>query len=117
MAPPGADGPCPPVRASGTYDHWTVASVTPLANTLQLTGTRSYPAAIVPHMGETGCVQDNVAASTEEVKLMLVVLPTVFFGMPAAGGEDVSISKDGKSLVSVDKSNGWTWTYTPTGLR
>jgi len=96
MAPPGADGPCPPVRASGTYDHWTVASVTPLANTLQLTGTRSYPAAIVPHMGETGCVQDNVAASTEE---------------------DVWISKDGKSLVSVDKPNGWTWTYTPTGLR
>ena len=45
-------------------------------------------------------------------------LRILLFGMPAARGDGVSISRDGKSIVAVDKENpGWTWTYTPTGLR
>jgi hypothetical protein len=117
MTPPAANGPCPAVRVSGTYDHWTIASVTALANTLQLTGTRSYPAAVVPYMGETQCAEEKAVATTEEATMMLAVLPTIIFGMPAARGEGVSISKDGKSFVFVDTPNGWTWRYTPTGLR
>lgn len=120
MTPPPPRDPCPTmrVRVSGTYDHVTVTSVTPMANTLQLQGTRSRPAAVVPHMEGMNCVEGTVPATTHEVTMMLVVLPTVIFGMPAARGEGVSLSKDGKSIVAVDKENpGWTWTYTPTGLR
>lgn len=115
-----ARGPCPaaPPRVSGTYDHLTVASATPVSNTLELKGTRSHPAAVVLGMNSKDeCVNETVPASTEEVTMSLVVLPTVFFGMPAAAGPGISFSKDGKSLIAVDKENGWTWTYTPTGVK
>lgn len=118
--PPGPGGPCPMIRVrfSGTYDYFTLTSVAPVSNTLQLNGTRSYPAAVVPQEVGTECKEATVPAKTQEVTMLLVVLPTVIFGMPAARGEGVAISKDGKSIVAVDKENpGWTWTYTPTGLR
>jgi hypothetical protein len=49
--------------------------------------------------------------------MMLVVVPAMMFGMPQALGAGMTISKDGKSIVFVDAHNGWTWTYTPTGVR
>ena len=118
--PPAPGGPCPMIRVrfTSTYDYFTLTSVAPVSNTLQLNGTRSYPAAVVPEEVGTECKEATVAAKTQEVTMLLVVLPTVIFGMPAARGEGVAISKDGKSIVAVDKENpGWTWTYTPTGLR
>jgi hypothetical protein len=120
--PPAPGGPCPMIRVrfsfSGTYDYFTLTSVSPVSNTLQLNGTRSYPATVVPEEVGRECKEATVPAKTQEVTMLLVVLPTVIFGMPAARGEGVSISKDGKSIVAVDKENpGWTWTYTPTGLR
>lgn len=118
--PPGPGGPCPMIRVRFTspYDYFTLTSVAPVANTLRLNGTRSYPAAVQPQEVGRECKEATVPAKTQEVTMALVVLPTVFFGMPAAAGEGISISKDGKSIVAVDKENpGWTWTYTPTGLR
>jgi hypothetical protein len=113
------NGVCPaaPPRVSGTYDHFTLVSATPLANTLQLKGTRSHPQAVVLRMNARDeCVNETSPPSTDEVGMMLPVQPTVAFGMPAAMG--VAISKDGKSIVYVDRENaGWTWTFTPTGLR
>ena len=118
--PPGPGGPCPmiPIRFNGTYDYFTLTSVAPVSNRLQLSGTRSYPAAVVPQEVGRECKEQTVPAKSQEVTMTLVVLPTVIFGMPAARGEGMSISKDGKSIVAVDNENpGWTWTYTPTGLR
>ena len=120
--PPGPGGPCPmiPIRFNGTYDYFNLTSVAPVSNTpaVQLNGTRSYPASVVPQEVGRECKEATVPATTQEVTMALVVLPTVIFGMPAARGEGMSISKDGKSIVAVDKENpGWTWTYTPTGLR
>src|SRR5262245_122869 len=115
-----ANGVCPATlpRVTGTYDHLTLASARPVSNTLELKGTRSYPAAVVLRMNaKDQCVNETVPATTEDITMSLVVLPTVLFGMPFAAGEGVSISKDGKSFVAVDKQNGWTWTYTPTGLK
>jgi hypothetical protein len=108
---------CPPTRLTGTYDHWEVASAEAMANLLQLAGKRSYPAGALPASGDNGsCVAgwDEVAARTESVEMQLQVFPTMFFGMPQAMGADMSISKDGKSIVFVDQPNGWTWTFTPT---
>jgi hypothetical protein len=36
---------------------------------------------------------------------------------PSAGGEFVSVSKDGKSIIVVNPATGWTWTYTATPVR
>ena len=118
--PPGPGGPCPMIRVrfTSTYDYFTLTSVSPVSNTLQLNGTRSYPAAVVPEEVGRECKEATVPAKTQEVTITLPVQTTVVFGMPAALGEGMSISKDGKSIVVVDKENpGWTWTYTPTGLR
>ena len=118
--PPGPGGPCPmiPIRFNGTYDYFTLTSVAPVSNRLQLNGTRSYPATVVPQEVGRECKEATVPAKTQEVTITLVVQTTVVFGMAAARGEGVSISKDGKSIVAVDKENpGWTWTYTPTGLK
>lgn len=120
--PPGPGGPCPmiPMRYNGTYDYFTLTSVAPVSPTpvVQLNGTRSYPAAVVAQEVGRECKEATVPAKTQEVMIKLVVQTTVAFGMPAALGEGMSISKDGKSIVVVDRENpGWTWTLTPTGLR
>ena len=120
--PPGPGGPCPmiPMRYNGTYDYFTLTSAAQLPNSpaVQLSGKRSYPAAVVAQEVGRECKEQTVPAQTQEVTMMLVVQTTVLFGMPAARGEGMSISKDGKSIVVVDQENhGWTWTYTPTGLR
>lgn len=120
--PPGPGGPCPmiPMRYNGTYDYFTLTSAAQLPNSpaVQLSGKRSYPAVVVAQEVGRECKEQTVPAQTQEVTMMLVVQTTVVFGMPAARGEGMSISKDGKSIVVVDQENhGWTWTYTPTGLR
>jgi len=118
--PPGPGGPCPmiPIRFNGTYDYFTLTSVAPVSNRLQLNGTRSYPAVVGAQEVGRECKEATVPAKTQEVTITLVVQTTVVFGMAAARGEGMSISKDGKSIIVVDQENpGWTWTYTPTGLK
>jgi len=120
--PPGPGGPCPmiPMRYNGTYDYFTLTSVAQMPNSprVQLNGTRSYPAAVVAQEVGRECKEATVPAKTQEATIMLVVQTTMAFGMRGARGEGVSISKDGKAIVVMDQENpGWTWTYTPTGLR
>jgi hypothetical protein len=109
-------GNCTGLRVSGAYEQWTLASVTPVFAQLQLKGTWTHPAAVVPYMGERGCAVNSVQASTGSDEITLDVLPAMMFGMPQALGENTTISKDGKSFVFAGR-NGWTWTYTPTGVR
>jgi hypothetical protein len=118
--PPAPGGPCPmiPMRYNGTYDYFTLNSVAPVSTRLQLIGTRSYPAAVVAEEVGRECKEATVPAKTQEAMIWLVVQTTMAFGMRGARGAGTSISKDGKSIVVVDQENpGWTWTYTPTGLR
>lgn len=111
---------CPPARINGAYEHWDLVSVKQVSTVLQLAVKRSYPAASIPYAGEAqpcGVGWDDAAAKSETSDVMLLVLPTLYFAMPSAGGATVSISKDGKSMVLDDRNNGWTWTYTPTPVR
>lgn len=111
-------GACAAPRVSGAYEHLTIDSVTPLANTLQVVATRSHPAGVVPYIGEDGkCTNDAATARTARDEFMLQVLPAMMLGMPQALGEGMSVSKDVKSLIYEDKNSGWTWTYTFTGVR
>jgi len=117
LAPPAAG--CPVPRVDGTYEHLDIRSVTPLANTLNLKGTRGLPAGAVPFKDDEGVCSawDDAQAKSEDVEIMLLVLPTLYFAMPSAAGPGVSISGDGKSIVFVEQGTGWTWTYTPTPVR
>jgi hypothetical protein len=111
---------CPPTRVNGAYEHLEIVSVAQLSSVLQMAATRSFPAGSVPYAGEATCGAgwDDAAARSEAVEMMLIVPPTVYFGMPSAAlGTGTSISKDGKSIVLVDEASGWTWTYTPTAVK
>jgi hypothetical protein len=110
---------CPAARINGTYEHLDGVAAKQFSSVLELAATRRYPAGAIPYAGEGACGEawDTAADSLETVDMMLLVLPTVYFGMPAAGGANLSISKDGKSMILVDEPNGWTWTYTPTPVQ
>ncbi len=118
-AAPAAGPGCPEPRVTGTYEHLDVASVTPLANTLKLEGTRHFPAGAVPFKDDDGVCSawDDAPGKSENVEIMMLVLPTMYFGIPSAAGPGVSISGDGKSIVFVEQGTGWTWTYTPTPVQ
>lgn len=119
ISPAPAAAGCPEPRVAGTYEHLDVHSVTPLANTLKLEGTRHLPAGAVPFKDDDGVCSawDDAQAKSEDVEIMMLVLPTMYFGMPSAAGPGVSISGDGRSIVFVEQGTGWTWTYTPTPVR
>ena len=111
---------CPAARISGAYEHMNVLSVKQFSSVLQVAVTRSYPAGSIPHANESapcGAEWDTAAAKVETSEIMLLVPPTMYFGMPSAAGSTLSISPDRKSMVLVDKNGGWTWTYTPTSVR
>lgn len=118
VATPKPQGECPAPRLNGPYDQWNVESANQTSNTLRLSGPRKIPAGMFPSMATGACELANGPARTEPVEIMLVVVPAMMFGMPQALGEGMSISKDGKSIVYADREHsGWTWTYTPTGIR
>lgn len=111
---------CPPARISGAYDHIEIHSVKQFSSVLQVATTRSYPAGSVPHATETapcGAEWDAATAKVDTAEIMLLVPPTIYLAMPAAGGSTMSISADRKSMILKDPNNGWTWTYTPTAVR
>ncbi|HET6948324.1 MAG TPA: hypothetical protein VFJ45_10995 [bacterium] len=109
---------CPATRVNGAYEFLEIASVAQMSSVLQVTGTRRFPGGAIPFPGDDapcGAGWDEAAAKSEAVEMMLVVPPTVYFGMPSAAlGAGTSISEDGKSIILVDEANGWTWTFTPT---
>lgn len=110
----------PAHRVNGAYEHLEIVSVGQLSSVLQVAATRSWPAGSVPYAGEATCGAgwDDAAAKSEAIEMMLIVPPTVYFGMPSAAlGTGTSISKDGESIILVDEANGWTWTYTPTPVK
>lgn len=110
---------CPPARISGAYEHMDVLSVKQLSpNGLQLAAKRSSPAGSIPYAGESTCgaAWDSAAAKVETADIGLLVLPTMYFGMPS-GVPGLSISPDRKSIVLVEQNSGWTWTYTPTPVK
>jgi hypothetical protein len=102
---------CPAPRVTGTYDHLDVTTVAGLDYNpvLQLTGTRSFAAGSFPTKDEDVCnVWNESPAATEPADLGLLVLPSMYFGMPAARG-DIKIDAARATMTNVQQ--GWTNTY------
>lgn len=109
---------CPVAKVEGTYEHFDVVSAKPSSGPMiEVSFNRAYPSGSIPYPGDNepcGAGWDTAAAHSESDTMDVLVPPTMYFAMPSAIGEGGSISKDGKSIILADKSNGWTWTYTPT---
>ena len=122
-----ATAQCPAPRITTPYDGWIITSATTIGSGggLTLTGKRalaagSFPRAKpnVPASQEVcGDVWEPVAASSEPVEMMVGVATPLWYAMPSAGGENVSVTRDGKTIVVVDPATGWTWKYTATPVR
>ena len=118
---------CPAPRMTTPYEGWDIAAVTGIGGGggLTLTGKWTYSAGAFPRARPNvpasqevcGDVWEPVAATTEPAKWMVGVAPPLWYAMPTAGGQFVSVSKDGKSIIVVDHGTGWTWTYTATPVR
>lgn len=124
---PARIGECPAPRVTAPYEGWDIVSVTVIGGGggLTLAGKRTYAAGAFPRAKPNvpasqevcGDVWEPVAATTEPTEMMVGVATTLWYAMPSAGGEFVSVSKDGKSIIVVDAATGWTWTYTATPVR
>jgi hypothetical protein len=122
---PAPTGECPAPRVTTPYEGWDIVSVTGFGGGVTLAGKRTYAAGAFPRARPNvpaskevcGEVWEPVTATTEAAELMVGVAPTIWYAMPSAGGEFVSVSKDGKSIIVVHPATGWTWTYTATPVR
>ncbi|HEX7503255.1 MAG TPA: hypothetical protein VF451_07515 [Acidobacteriota bacterium] len=101
---------CRPPVLHGEYEHWDLLGVKDgLSGALELQVQTTYPAAEVAQFctGKNKSVPGSVKKHPEE----LIVLSPVMLGMSVPESDNLSISKDKKSLIH--KKNGWTWTFTP----
>ena len=123
----GPTAQCPAPRITTPYDGWVITSATTTGGggALTLAGKRmlaagSFPRAKpnVPASQEVcGDVWEPVAASSEPVEMIVGVATPLWYAMPSAGGENVSVTRDGKSIIVVDPATGWTWRYTATAVQ
>ena len=105
---------CPPPSLNGEYEHFQTVkhTVTP-GPTIQIEGTRTFPAASVSQW-PASCTMKAIPGAKENRMLMVGVIDPVMLGMPMqTGNKNMSISADRKTLTMVG-AEGWVWTYTPT---
>ena len=109
--PRDRDGKCAPPILKGDYEHYEVLGIKDgLSGSLEIQVQTTYPVVDVPQMC-TG--KPKAVPAKNDVRLeQFVVVSPVTFGMPLPDSDDLRISTDKKSLIA--KSNGWTWTYTPS---
>lgn len=104
---------CPPPQLKGDYEHFASAShklISP--EQLQLTGSRTYPAASVSNY-PASCSMRAIGGGKEQVTLFMAGVGPETLGMPNMKGGPVTIAADRKSF-SLKGADNWVWTYTPT---
>lgn len=104
---------CPPPQLKGDYEHFVSAShklISP--DQLQLTGSRTYPAASVSNY-PASCSMRGIGGGKQPVTLFMAGVGPETLGMPNMKGGPVTIAADRKSF-SVKGAENWVWTYTPT---
>ena len=108
---PGA-AKCPPPTLSGTYEHFSVASVGPHPSGVELKGVRKFPAAAVPYEWPATCATKSLPAFDEPVSEVVAMMSPMMLVMPNGANPNMVVAADRKSFTI--KSKGWSWTYTPT---
>jgi hypothetical protein len=112
---PGHATNCPAPKVSPGYEYMTVTAVAPNAGNVELTGTRSYPAAAIPSEWPATCAPQQVAPSQESQKIYLAIVAPQMLVMPAGANPNLTIAADRKSFTI--RTNDWAWTYTPSVVK
>lgn len=104
---------CPPPQLQGEYEHFQTKSNHMVGDLIQITGTRTFPAASVSNH-PASCSMRSIPGSKQEAQLYLTGAGPEALALPAlpAGGP-ISIAADRKSFTLRGAEN-WTWTFTPT---
>lgn len=101
----------PPI--TGNYDHVEITDVKPSVLGLELAVKRTYPAGQIPYLNEVGkCGLIASPAKTETLTHEIIPPSGTFFATPHLAPKNVTVGKDGKTIVVVDKDKGWKYTYT-----
>lgn len=104
---------CPPPELKGSYEHFQMTKQSVSGNTLQITGTRSFPAASVSQY-PASCSMKSIPGEKVENFILLTLMDAAMLGMPMqAGNKNMTIAADRKSFTMKGADN-WVWTYTPT---
>ena len=102
---------CLPPILKGDYEHYDLLGVkNGLGGALELQVRTAYPAVEVAQ-NCTGA-RTRVPASLKTRPEALVVLSPVLLDSHGPDSDNLSLSKDRKSMIH--KQGGWTWTYTPS---
>jgi hypothetical protein len=106
---------CPPPQLNGEYEHFhTVSTAMISGDQVQITGTRTYPAAMVSNY-PGGCSMRAIPGAKEDVLQWVAGADPQALGMPMMKGSPIVVSADRKSF-SIPGAENWTWTFTPTRL-
>lgn len=105
-----------PPPLTGTYEHFDIldAKLHSLAD-ISFTIKRTYPGGSIPYFNEEHvCSLDPSPARTETITsgVGVLIIPGIYFAMPQSAGANVTVMKDGKTIILDDKANGWKYTYT-----
>lgn len=104
---------CGPPQLKGAYEQFQFLSQTQtLGDQVQLTGTRTFPPAMVSNY-PGGCSMRSIPGGKEEALLWVSGMSPEVLGMPIVAAGPVAISADRKSF-KVKAAGNWAWTYTPT---
>jgi hypothetical protein len=104
---------CGPPQLKGAYEQFQMVSQQQISgDQVQLTGTRTFPPAMVSNY-PGGCSMRAVPGGKEEALLWVTGASPEALGMPIMTAGPITISADRKSF-SVKAAGNWIWTYTPT---
>jgi hypothetical protein len=104
---------CPPPQLKGAYEHFQSVSHSMISgDQIQITGTRTYPAASVSNYPGS-CSMRGIPGGKEEALLWVAGADPQGLGMPITTGGPISVAADRKSFSAKGAGN-WVWTYTPT---
>ena len=104
---------CGPPQLKGAYEQFQMVSQQQISSDqVQLTGTRTFPPAMVSNY-PGGCSMRAIAGGKEEALLWVTGVSPEALGMPIMADGPIAVSADRKSF-SIKAAGNWVWTYTPT---
>jgi hypothetical protein len=103
-----------PPPFTGVFDYVELLDSKQLGTgSLEFSAKRTYPEGLLPFLNEFGkCGLDPAPAKTESVTTGVVIVSGMYFATPQAVPANVTVLKDGKTMILKDEPNGWTYTYT-----
>lgn len=103
---------CTPPALSGTFEHFSVASIGLHPSGVELKGVRRFPPTQAPYEWPSTCAARTLPAFDDPVTEVVAMMSPMMLVMPNGANPNLVVAADRKSFAL--KNKGWTWTYTPT---